>query len=206
MNRRVTLGKPKRAWMFAGLNNERDRPSLSLPRAQAVVDVLEAFGWTGTRQQPIIERETDPNVLQPGILANGNLSKSLTRAAYESELAELAVQATSADQLVSSLYLRFLSRYPNSLERQLFVAELDQGFVDRLVPPDGVTPPPNDPLLPQSTWTNHLVPEANEIQQEWERRVRRGPREDPRLRREWREVYEDVVWSLVNHAEFVWIP
>ncbi len=206
MNRRVTLGKPKRAWMFAGLNNERDRPSLSLPRAQAVVDVLEAFGWTGTRQQPIIERETDPNVLQPGILANGNLSKSLTRAAYESELAELAVQATSAEQLVSSLYLRFLSRYPNSSERQIFVAALDHGFVDRLMPPAEVTPPPNDPLLPQSTWTNHLVPEANEIQQEWERRVRRGPHEDPRLRPEWREVYEDVVWSLVNHAEFVWVP
>ncbi|MCM2369280.1 DUF1553 domain-containing protein [Aporhodopirellula aestuarii] len=206
MDRRVTLGTPTRAWMFAGLNNERDRPSLSLPRAQAVVDVLEAFGWTGTRQQPIIERETDPNVLQPGILANGNLSKSLTRAAHESELADLAVKARSSEQLVESLFLRFLSRYPNDRERELFVTTLENGFANRLLLSSDVTPPPVDPLLPQSTWTNHLLPEANEIQQEWERRVRRGPYADPRLRPEWREVYEDVVWSLVNHAEFVWVP
>src|SRR5204862_3879882 len=41
----VSMGAPRRAWMFASLSNERDRPSISLPRAQAVVDVLEAFGW-----------------------------------------------------------------------------------------------------------------------------------------------------------------
>ena len=40
-----TLGVPRRAWMFASLNNERDRPSLALPHAQTTVDVLEAFGW-----------------------------------------------------------------------------------------------------------------------------------------------------------------
>ena len=77
---RQTLGRPSRAWMFGDLKNERDRPSLSLPKARAVVDVLKAFGWTGARQMPITERETDPNVLQPGVLANGTLSVSLTRA------------------------------------------------------------------------------------------------------------------------------
>ena len=73
LGQRQTLGKPTRAWMFGDLKNERDRPSLSLPKARAVVDVLEAFGWTGARQMPITERETDPNVLQPGVLANGTL-------------------------------------------------------------------------------------------------------------------------------------
>ena len=37
-------------------------------------------------------------------------------------------------------------------------------------------------------------------------RVRRGPAPDPRLVPEWREVYEDVVWSLINSPEFVWVP
>ncbi len=81
MSKRLTLGRPTRAWMFASLNNERDRPSLSLPRARAVADVLEAFGWTGSRQKPIHERDTESNVLQPGVLANSTLSMILTRAA-----------------------------------------------------------------------------------------------------------------------------
>ena len=79
IGKRQSLGKPTRAWMFASLNNERDRPSLSLPRARVVADVLEAFGWNGSRQKPIHQRETDPNVLQPGVLANGTLAMTLTR-------------------------------------------------------------------------------------------------------------------------------
>ena len=32
------------------------------------------------------------------------------------------------------------------------------------------------------------------------------PPADPRIDRQWREIYEDVVWTLVNHREFVWLP
>ena len=35
---------PRRAWQFTSLSNERDRPSLAIPKAQSVVDVL-FFGW-----------------------------------------------------------------------------------------------------------------------------------------------------------------
>lgn len=206
MNRRLTLGKPSRAWMFASLTNERDRPSLSMPRAQPVVDVLQAFGWTGSRQKPIAQRETDPNILQPGILANGTLTMSLTRAAYQSSLAELAFQATTPQSLVDSLFLRVLNRFPETDEQQEFVAALAPGFDSRIVPADQVNLPPKDPPLPQSTWTNHLRPEANEIQLKIQERVLRGPAPDPRLKAEWREVYEDLVWSLINHREFVWMP
>ncbi|MCB1079543.1 MAG: DUF1553 domain-containing protein, partial [Verrucomicrobiae bacterium] len=106
LERRQTLETPRRAWMFASLNNERDRPSLALPRAQASVDVLEAFGWNGSRQMPIFERPGDPNLLQPGILANGILVQSLSRASMRSPLADLAVNATSADALLDDLFLR----------------------------------------------------------------------------------------------------
>jgi hypothetical protein len=92
----VSLGVPRRAWMLASLSNERDRPSLNLPRAQAVVDVLEAFGWTGSRQNPRTDREADPNVLQPGVLGNSPVSVWITRASQGSELADLALTATSA--------------------------------------------------------------------------------------------------------------
>ncbi len=46
-----------------------------------------------------------------------------------------------------------------------------------------------------------LVSEA-----EMEQRARAGPPADPRLRAEWRDVFEDVTWSLINTREFVWLP
>ncbi len=203
---RMTLGKPHRGWMLAGLNNERDRPSLSMPRAQAVVDVLQAFGWIAERQQPIAQRNQDANVLQPGILANGNLTMSLTRASAHSQLADLAVQSETPEQLLEELFLRFLARYPSPSERDTFVSALAVGFDERLLPSDEIVPVSLAAPLPQSTWTNHLVPEANQIQLEWQERVRRGPDADPRLEAVWRQRYEDVIWSLVNAPEFVWIP
>jgi hypothetical protein len=207
MNRRLTLGRPKRAWEFASLNNERDRPSLSLPEAQPIADVLEAFGWTGSRQKPISARDMSPNVLQPGILSNGTLSVALTRAASESLLAQIAIDAQSPANLVDQLFLRFLSRYPNDQERQPLEATLAVGFEKRLADlPSGAKLPVTEKRFPQITWTNHLVPEANEVQLELQQSILAGPPADPRLDKQWREAYEDVVWSLVNHREFVWMP
>jgi mono/diheme cytochrome c family protein len=203
---RQTLGRPNRAWMFCDLKNERDRPSLSLPKARAVVDVLEAFGWIAARQMPISQRESDPNVLQPGVLANGTLSVTLTRASHGSELADMAVAAESPASLVDQLFVRVLSRSPKDEERQIFTAALAENFDSRLVPADQRPTVAEPPPLPLVTWFNHLRPQANEIQLEHERRVQAGPPPDPRLQPAWREVYEDVVWSLINHREFVWMP
>lgn len=206
VSNRLTLGRPSRSWMFASLNNERDRPSLSLPRARVAADVLEAFGWTGSRQKPITDRGTDPNVLQSGVLANGTLSATLTRAAHGSVLAQLAVDAKSPRSLTEALFLRVLSRQPNSAELEAFAGSLADGFESRLVPDDEIELPSELPRLPLVTWFNHGQSESNTIQKEVERRVRQGPPPDPRLRPQWREVYEDVVWSLINHREFVWMP
>ena len=206
LGRRQDLGVPHRAWMFASLNNERDRPSLALPHAQTTVDVLKAFGWTGSRQQPIVERSVDPDVLQPGVLANGLLVQNLSRASEGSELAGLAVSAGSPDALLENLFLRFLSRPPKTAEREAFLPALRDGFNRRLIPVNQQTSPPRPDPLPLATWLNHVTPEANNIQLEVENRVQRGPNPDPRLRTEWREIYEDIIWSLINDREFVWIP
>jgi hypothetical protein len=202
----ISLGAPRRAWQFASLSNERDRPSLNLPRAQMVVDVLEAFGWTGSRQNPRTDRELDANVLQPGALANSVVSVWVTRAAPGSELADLAVAATSPDALVDRLFLRFYARPPTAAERAPLVAALSPGFAARLVPAAEVRAPAAPPALPAGSWANHLMPAANSIHLELEHRARRGPPPDPRLRPDWREAYEDVLWSLLNTREFVWLP
>ncbi|MDZ4853047.1 MAG: DUF1553 domain-containing protein [Pirellulaceae bacterium] len=203
---RLSLGHVKRAWMFATLNNERDRPSLTLPRAQAIDDVLRAFGWSGARQMPRTDRETSTNVLQPGVLANSTLSVWLTSASEHSTLAQLAVDAESPEVLTETLFLRYLGRFPNASERKTFVAALATGFDNRLVASEKTTPSPSLPVLPRVTWSNHLTPEATIIQNELERRARNGSPSDPRIETQWREIYEDVTWSLVNHREFVWLP
>lgn len=205
-NTMISLGSPRRAWMFSTLSNERDRPSLSLPRAQAVTDVLEAFGWTGSRQNPRTDRETEPNVLQPGVLANSIVSVWVTRASEGSALANLAVEAKSPDELVDTVFLRFLSRLPSAQERAPFAKVLATGFKERIVPASEVKPSPPLSRLSKVSWSNHLRPEATTIKLEMERRARTGSLPDPRLRLQWRETYEDFVWSLINSREFVWLP
>jgi mono/diheme cytochrome c family protein len=203
---RQDLGLPRRAWMFASLNNERDRPSLALPRAQAVVNVLEAFGWNGARQKPVFVRESESNVLQPGILENGTLTQALSRASWKSKLADLAVDAKSPEALLDQLFLRYLSRKPQPSERDTFLPDLRSGFETRLAPQDQIVEPTAPKPLRLVTWLNHVNPDANTIQQEIENRVQKGPSPDPRLRPEWREIYEDIVWSLITHRDFVWMP
>ena len=88
----IDLGVPRRAWMLASLSNERDRVSLTLPRLQAVFDVLSAFGWRGARQDPASSRELLPNPLQPAILANGLMSQWLTRLTDDHGLTEVALK------------------------------------------------------------------------------------------------------------------
>ncbi len=205
-NNRLTLGIPRRAWMFASLANERDRPSLSLPRARAYTDIMEAFGWSGSRQNPRTTRELSPNVLQPGVLGNSTASQLLTRASFQSGLAELAVSAPSPEDLVDSVFLRYLSRLPTELEREPFVAAIKIGFNTRLVPDNERPVIKEVEVFPKVTWSNHLRSEANSIAVELEQQARNGAPPDPRLRAEWREVYEDVVWSVLNLGEFVWIP
>ncbi|MCB1098535.1 MAG: DUF1553 domain-containing protein, partial [Verrucomicrobiae bacterium] len=202
----ISLEHPRRAWEFTSLSNERDRPSLALPRAQAVTDVLEAFGWIAARQSPVNERETSPNVLQPGVLANSTLSIWITRASDGSQLAALALQAQSADELVDTLFLRFLTRTPDPLEHNETIGLLSEGFTEREVPAEQVIPNiPPEPLQ-RVSWTNHLHPDANSLKLVMEQRAHDGTPPDPRLRPDWRERYEDLIWSLVNSPEFVWIP
>lgn len=203
---RLTLGTPTRSWMFASLANERDRPTLSLPKAQAVADILEAFGWSGSRQNPRSDRETAPNVLQPGVLANSTASVLLTRAVSDSGLAEVALNAGSPEELVDSVFLRYLGRFPTPREREPFATALAEGFAERVVPEAERSAPVSPDPLPRVTWSNHLQSEANTIALEVERRARIGPPPDPRLRADWRETLEDLVWSVVNIREFVWVP
>jgi hypothetical protein len=202
----LSLGKPRRAWQLASTSNERDRPSLSLPRVQAVVDVLEAFGWRSARQDARTARETAPNVLQPAILANGPVAVWLTRLSEDHGITHLALEPRPVEDLVERLFLKILTRGPRPDERAAVVAYLRGGYESRRVahPPPAPAPERRPPRY--VSWSNHLTAEANQIKIQLEGAARRGAPPTTRLEPAWRQRLEDVVWALLNAPEFVFTP
>ncbi len=203
----LNLGVPRRAWEFTSLSNERDRPSLAMPVAQSVIDVLRTFGWRETRQDPITVRDEEPTVLQPLVVANGVVGNRATTLSDDHALTQVAIDARDARALVRSVYLRVLSRLPTPPEEALFSDLLREGFDERVVDSSVVDSGEKEASDQRAvSWSNHLSAEANRLKIELERRVRAGDRPTSRLRPEWRERLEDVVWTLVNSSEFLFVP
>ncbi len=128
----LDLGKPRRCWMLTSTSNERDRPSLALPRNQAVCDVLGAFGWRGARQDALSKRDTDPNALQPAILSNGTMGIWLTRLSDDHGITSLALQNQSLDQFLDALFLKLLTRHPTAEEKTRYTQYLSAGYDTRV--------------------------------------------------------------------------
>ncbi len=198
------LGLPRRAWELTSLSNERDRPALSLPRAAAVTQCLEAFGWKGARQEPVNHRQTDANVIQPGILSGGLLSIQLTRLTDDDAITAAAIHAGSVDELVEHLFQSFLTRSPTDQERERFVGLLRVGFDQRVLKlPAFAETPIREPVV---SWANHLHPEATDIRLRQSARLRNGPPPSRWLETGWRERLEDATWALINTPEFLFVP
>ena len=188
--------------MLGSTSNERDRPSLALPRVQMVADVLRAFGWRASRQDPLTVRESAANVLQPAILQNGPVGLWLTRLSDNHGVTKLAAEAESVDELLDELYLRVLTRKPTAKERAACMAHLQPGFDTRVriaTPKPAATRKP----VPFVSWSNHLNPAANVLKVQEEEAARRGDLPTERLDPEWRARMEDVLWAVLNSSEFV---
>jgi hypothetical protein len=201
----ISLGQPRRAWQFTSMSNERDRPSLSLPAAQTAATVLETFGWRASRQDPLTVREREPTVLQPAILANGIVPKRATQLSEDSVFVPLALAAKSPADFVEQAYEQVVSRPPNEEEKQLFAELLAAGFDSRAT---GTAPGPKPgwPKRDGVSWSNHLSSEANAVRLAWQKEVEKGDPPTTQLTASWRERAEDLVWTLINSPEFVWLP
>ena len=203
----ISLGFPRRAWEFTSLSNERDRPSLAIPKAQAIVDVLENFGWRASRQEPKSVRETEPNVRQPAIVANGSVGRWVTSLGEGDPMTTLATDADlSLDEMVEAVFLRLLTRMPTDDERVLYGELLSEGFGSRIVPESKRAAPVRPDPLKHVSWSNHLSAEANRIKIEMEKRAREGDPPTVLLEADWRERLEDMLWALMNSPEFVYLP
>ena len=201
----LNLGVATRAWQLTSLSNERDRPSLSLPKAARVVECLEAFGWRGSRQEPVSHRETEANMVQPGVVANSAMSVRLSRLTDQSLLTQLALDARSPSEFVDSIFEQVLTRQPASEERATFVEQIAPGFESRIatLALPATQPSPHRGFV---TWANHFDIRANQLMRDIEREVAAGPAATTRLTDDWRQRAEDAVWALINAPEFQFIP
>jgi hypothetical protein len=202
----LNLGEPTRAWQFSSVSNERDRPSLALPFTQPFVTLMETFGWRSSRQDPRTVRNDEPTALQPAIMANGSLTGRIVRLSDDSAFTALALQDQPLDALIRQLFLRLLTREPTATERQPFVVLLEPGYDQRRAAQ--AAPEASRPRLRRGvvSWSNHLDPEASVVQAELEAAVLRGDPPTPRLQADWRERLEDMIWTLVNSPEVVFVP
>jgi mono/diheme cytochrome c family protein len=202
----LSLGQPRRAWMLTSTSNERDRPSLALPRMQAVCDVLTAFGWRASRPDPLTNRDTSANPLQPALLGNGTMGGWLTRLSDDHAITAMALETPSPEAFVETVFLRILTRSPRPEERARLVPLVAEGFAARVVaaPPPAVAGPRRPAYY--VSWSNHLDADATRVRQAQEADARRGDPPTPRLRDDWRRRAEDVIWAAVNAPEFIFSP
>lgn len=200
----LNLGTPRRAWEFTSTSNERDRPALSLPVVQVMVDLLQAFGWRPSRQDPITVREEAITPLQPALLANGIAASRAVRLTDESAITALCLKEQSPEALIRSVFLRILSRPPSRREVDRLLAYLGGSYKGRVVP--GALPVVRRASSRRVSWSNHLSPQASTIQMEEEKAARAGDPPTNRLTAEFRERMEDIVWALINSPEFMFLP
>ncbi|MGB0578831.1 MAG: DUF1553 domain-containing protein [Limisphaerales bacterium] len=202
----LNLGVPQRAWEFTTLSNDRDRPALSLPKTQAIIDILKEFGWRETRQGARTVRDHSPNVLQPAALANGSVGTGrVTRLSDDCEITELSTKQQKLEELITDVFERSLTRKPSADELKMFVELLQPGYEQRLIKNPKRKKREYDKSLLLS-WSNHLNAKSTDIKYEVEQQARLGDEPTPRLKKDWRERMEDMLWATLNSPEFIFIP
>jgi len=204
MDLAIDLGTARRAWMLGSISNERDRPSLSLPRIQAVADVLQVFGWRDARPEATNGlRDTSANLLQPALLSNGVMIAWLTRLSDDHGFTALALEGQSLDTLIERVFMRLFTRPPTQDELDNYRSYLGEGYEDRIARnSDATEAMPSKRVRPKYvSWSNHALSEANTLRMEEEVAARRGDPPTSRLHAPWRQRFEDVIWALVNSPE-----
>jgi hypothetical protein len=167
--------------------------------------VLEALGWRASRQDPLTVRDQQANALAPATLANGLIGRRAAQLSEDSAFVAIALEAKTPEEFASRVTRQILSREPTAAERELFVGLIGEGFDTRKTgSPAG--PRPTWPKRDGVSWSNHLSSESNALRIERQKEAEKGDPPTTLLTADWRERAEDLIWTLVNSPEFVWVP
>jgi len=200
----LILPAPQKAWQFASLANERDRPALALPINQMILDVLTTFGWRETRIDPLTRRDAEVNPLQPLMMANSEAVNQAIRLTENSAVTAWCLEDVTLDQTIDRLFLATFSRLPSGGERKLVAGVLEDSYAARRT--GRPKPPPVERVVAHVDWDKHLKGESSLELMEAEKQARAGDPPTVRLTEEFRTRVEDVLWSLLNSPEFVFVP
>ena len=101
--------------------------------------------------------------------------------------------------------MKTLTREPTDSELKMFVELLQPGYAERVNKNAKIV---HRKPLPVNLvgWSNHLSSRANEIKVELEHEIQKGDPPTQRLKDDWRNRYEDLLWTLLNSPEFVFVP
>ncbi|WP_339743791.1 DUF1553 domain-containing protein [uncultured Rubinisphaera sp.] len=200
----IDFGKPRKAWELMAISNERERPSMALPLAQSLVDVMSAYNWRSERQDPITDRESTATALQPLALANGSAINRAVDISENGELVQVCLQASSPEEIVNNLFQRILTRKPTAEEKTQLCSLLEPGFESRKT--DVTVAPKPEVVRSPLTWTAHFDPDASREGIRQQQMANQGDKPTERLDPKWRVKVEDIVWALLNSPEFVFVP
>lgn len=200
----LILPTPEKAWQFASLANERDRPALALPTNQMILDVLSTFGWRETRIDPWTRQDAEVNPLQPLMMANSTAVNQALRLTEDAAATAWSLEELTLEQLIDRVFLAMLARKPSASERKLATEALGSSFASRKT--GKPKPPPVERIRAHVDWDKHLKGEASLELLAAEKQARAGDPPTVRLTEDFRMALEDVLWSLVNSPEFVLVP
>ncbi|MCA8987656.1 MAG: DUF1553 domain-containing protein, partial [Planctomycetaceae bacterium] len=200
----IDLGVPRRAWELVAISNERERPSMALPLAQSLINLMASYHWRSERQDPVTDRESTVTPLQPMALANGSALNRAVDISDQGEIVEVCLNANTPQEVVTAIYQRVLTRNPDQEELSLMSDLLSDGFAERKV--SGAEPTPVVVERSPLTWTAHFDPNAALEGIRQQEVAEQGDIPTSRLTPEWRERAEDVLWTVLNSPEFVFVP
>ena len=177
----ISLGKPRRAWMFAE-PLERARPPQPFAAARPGGDRCAGSVRLVRLAAESAHRSRDRSERAAARRAGQQRHERLGHAAFgrQRPCANWRVDAASPEALVDSVFLRFLTRLPTPAERARFAAGPHARF-RRTAASSGRARAGAAAAAVEVSWSNHLMTEATEIKMEMERRARAGDPPDPRL-------------------------
>jgi hypothetical protein len=150
-------------------------------------------------------RDDSPNPLQPLVLANGAAANRALTMTDANAITRLALADQPLDDFVDKVFVQTMTRHATESEISRYRELLQDGFATRINHEKSDAPPYIQPRTVVE-WSGHHDSKATEKKLEMERAARHGEPPTTQLNAAWRERAEDMLWSIVNSPEFMFVP